>query len=181
MRSQTRSPRRLAFGLLIVLFILPGCSSAEVEEPSSAQVEEADIETDNTDETGVVEDLDQSSAETQIQFEVISAQVLCSGEEILAILSGTNLGDEPLSYNSMDYESGSLPIEAILRNSNGRGFWDDAWHLSDGEIAPGDSGDILVLFGTLMGFDGIYSLLDVQREGQTVFEQDVEISGDFCN
>lgn len=181
MRNQTGNTKRLAFGLLIGLFILSGCSSAEVEEPSSEQVEETEIETDNTDETGVVEDLDESSAETQIQFEVISAQVLCSGEEVLAILSGTNLEEEPLSYNSMDYESGSLPIEAILRNSNGRGFWDDAWHLSDGPIAPGDSGDILVLFGTLMGFDGSYGSLEVQIGAQTVFEQDVEISGDFCD
>lgn len=173
--------KRLAFGLLIGLFALSGCSSAEVEKPLSEQIKETEIETGESGKSAVVEDSNGSSTEPQIQFEVSSADVQCSGGEVLAVLSGTNLGEEALSYNSMDYESGSLPIEAILRNSNGRGFWDDAWHLSDGPIAPGDSGDILVLFGTLMGFDGSYNSLEVQIGTETVFEQDVEISGDFCD
>lgn len=181
MPNQTGNTKRLAIGLLIGLFTVSGCSSSVVEESLSEQIEEAEIETENTDETGVITGLDESSAETQIQFEVSTAEVQCSGEEVLVTLSGTNLGEGAFSYNSRDYDSDPLPIEAVLKNSDGSGIWDDAWHLSDGEIPPGDNGNILVLFGTLMGFDGTYSLLEVQNGEQTVFDKAVEISGDFCD
>ena len=170
-----RAPYLRGPSLFLSVLLLTSCSSVAVEE-SLVTVDDSAVGT----EEASVEALDSSGP--QISIEGAIAECATGEESGIVTLFVRNNGETLFFHNSNDVEFSIPKIETVLRNENGRGFADEAWHLTPEEgIAPAATGELYAYFGGLLiGFEGRFNQVEVMIDDVMVFEQAISLSQSDC-